>query len=112
MNHLDQHKLAEALREQAHRMVEDVSAFEREVEEFDFKEAIARVLGKEDWTDKVAAGIGRLRGMFHRHQEDTKLPDDLKTLIPDMKQVAVSYGEMIEGYKDFIREVWEAQIQK
>ena len=93
-------------------MVEDVSAFEREVEEFDFKEAIARVLGKEDWTDKVAAGIVRLRGMFHRHQEDTKLPDDLKTLIPDMKQVAVSYGEMIEGYKDFIREVWEAQIQK
>lgn len=109
---LDQHKLAEALREQANRMVEDVSTFEQEVEEFDFKDAIARILGKEDWTDKVAAGFGRLRGLLHRHQEDTALPEDLKTLIPDMKQVAVSYGEMIEGYKDFIREVWEAQIQK
>lgn len=93
-------------------MVEDVSTFEQEVEEFDFKEAIARILGKEDWTDKLSAGIGRLRGLFHRHHEETELPDDLKTLIPDMKQVAVLYGEMIEGYKDFIREVWEAQIQK
>lgn len=91
-------------------MVEDVSAFEQEVEEFDFKEAIARILGKEDWTDKVASGIGRLRSLFHRHHEDTKLPEDLQSLIPDMKQVAVAYGEMIEGYKDFIRDVWEAQI--
>jgi hypothetical protein len=109
---LDQHKLAEALREQAHSMVEDASAFEQGVEEFDFKEAIARILGKEDWTDKLAAWIGRLRGLFHRHQQDTELPEDLKALIPDMKKVAVLYGEMIEGYKDFIREVWEAQIQK
>ena len=91
-------------------MVEDVSTFEREVEEFDFKDAIARILGKEDWTDKLAAGIGRLRNMFHRRSEETELPEDLKSLIPDMKQVAVAYGEMIEGYKDFIREVWEAQV--
>jgi hypothetical protein len=93
-------------------MVEDVSAFEKEVEEFDFTDAIARILGKEDWTDKLAARIGKLRSIFHRHQEDTELPEDLKTLIPDMKQVAIAYGEMIGGYKDFIREVWEAQIQK
>ena len=109
---MDQNRLAEELRKQAQMMIEDVSVLEEEVEEFDFKEAFARILAKEDWTDKVVRGIGRVRGMFHRPQRDTQLPDEFRSLVPDMKQVAVAYAELTEGYKDFIRAVRDAQVQR
>lgn len=109
---MDQHKLAEELRRQAQQMVADVSTLEQEIEEFDFKLAFARILGKEDWTDKLAKGARRVRDAFHQPHKDTELSEDLKSLIPDMKAVAAAYEEMTRGYKEFIREVWEAQNQR
>ena len=77
-------------------------------EELDLKELFVRILGKEDWTDKLASGFRKIRSMIHRPRGDTELPEDLRLLIPDMKEVERAYVEMTSGYKDFIRDVWEA----
>lgn len=93
-------------------MVEDNPPLEPEVEEFEFKQVIERILGREDWTDKLVSGFGKLRSLIHRPQHDTPLPEDLRQLIPDMNEVEKAYVETTQGYKDFIKMVWEAQHQR
>jgi hypothetical protein len=77
-------------------------------EELDFKAVFARILEKEDWTDKLASGLGKILGKIHRSHNDTKLSEELRSLVPNMKEVEQAYVEMTSGYKDFIREVWKA----
>lgn len=77
-------------------------------EELDFKELFARILEKEDWTDKLASGMGRIRSMIHRPSRDTELPEELRALIPNMNEVMIAYVEMTSGYKDFIKDVSDA----
>ena len=93
-------------------MIEDDSALEKEAEEPDFQQVIERVLGREDWTDKLVSGIGRIRGFIHRPQRDTEIPEELRQLLPDMREVEKAYVETTRGYKDFIKMVWEAQHQR
>ena len=86
-------------------------------EELDLKKLFARILEKDDWTDKLASGYGKIRGKIRRPQRDTKLPKELRLLVPDMKEVEKAYVEMTIGYKDFIRDVVKAsrlrqEIQK
>jgi len=86
-------------------------------EELDLKKLFARILEKDDWTDKLASGYEKIRGKISRPQRDTKLPKELRLLVPDMKEVEKAYVEMISGYKDFIRDVVKAsrlrqEIQK
>jgi len=77
-------------------------------EELDLKKLFVRILEKDDWTDKLASGLGKIRGKIHRPQKDTKLPEELRLLVPDMKEVEKAYVEMTSGYKDFIRDVVKA----
>ncbi len=91
-----------------HHSIQCVS-LEQELEQLDFKDVFERILGKADWTDRLENGIGRIRHLFQWPQRNTELPEEFKSLIPDMKQVAAAYSEMTEGYKEFIREVLEAQ---
>ena len=86
-------------------------------EELDLKKLFARILEKEDWTDKLASGYGKIRGKIRRSQKDTKLSKELRLLVPDMRDVEKAYVEMTSGYKDFIRDVLKAsrlrqEIQK
>jgi len=86
-------------------------------EELDLKKLFARILEKEDWTDKLASGYGKIRGKIRRPQKDTKLSKELRLLAPDMKEVEKAYVEMTSGYKEFIRDVLKAsrlrqEIQK
>ena len=86
-------------------------------EELDLKKLFARILEKEDWTDKLASGYGKIRGKIRRPQKDTKLSKELRLLVPDMRDVEKAYVEMTSGYKDFIRDVLKAsrlrqEIQK
>jgi hypothetical protein len=81
-------------------------------EEPDLQSMFARLLWKEDWTDKVSNGFGRL---FHHSTEtidledDDQFPEELADLIPDMEEVKKAYGEMTNDYLDFIRVIWDAQ---
>jgi len=77
-------------------------------EELDLKKLFARILEKDDWTDKLASGYGKIRGKVRRPQRDTKLPKELRLLVPDMREVEKAYVEMTSGYKDFIRDVVKA----
>jgi len=77
-------------------------------EDLDLKAVFARILEKEDWTDKIASGLGRIRSKIHRHNGDTELSKDFRLLVPDMREVEKAYVELTSGYKDFIREVWRA----
>jgi len=86
-------------------------------EELDLKKLFVRILEKDDWADKLASGYGKIRGKIRRPQRDTKLPKELRLLVPDMKEVEKAYVEMTSGYKDFIRDVVKAsrlrqEIQK
>ena len=86
-------------------------------EELDLKKLFARILEKEDWTDKLASGYGKIRSKIRRPQKDTKLSKELRLLVPDMRDVEKAYVEMTSGYKDFIRDVLKAsrlrqEIQK
>lgn len=45
----------------------------------------------------------------HPRNRDTILSKELKSLIPDMKEVAKAYHEMTTGYKEFIQNVLEAK---
>jgi hypothetical protein len=47
-------------------------------EELDLKKLFARILEKEDWTDKLASGLGRIRSMIHRPHRDTRLSKELR----------------------------------
>jgi len=86
-------------------------------EEFDLKKLFVRILEKDDWTDRLASGYGKIRGKIRRPRRDTKLSKELLLLVPDMKEVEKAYIEMTSGYKDFIRDVVKAsrlrqEIQK
>src|SRR5213595_1007587 len=82
------HDVAEDVEKHAHRLAEDIFALEPDVtEEVDLKALFERILGKEDWTDKLAAQLGRFKGLFHRSQQETELPADLKQLIPNVGDV-------------------------
>ena len=68
------HDVAEDVEKHAHRLAEDIFALEPDVtEEVDLKALFERILGKEDWTDKLAAQLGRFKGLFHRSQKETEL---------------------------------------
>lgn len=101
-----------------------------------------RILDKQDWTDKLASGLCKIREKITQPSRNTKsaetlrtvndrphrdakppeqlrtknrrprwdpnLPKDLQSLVPDMREVAKAYAEMTNGYKDFIRDVVEA----
>jgi len=104
------HDVAEDVEKHAHRLAEDIFALEPDVtEEVDLKALFERILGKEDWTDKLAAQLGRFKALLHRPQKETELPEDLKQLIPDMRDVERAYVDITSGYKDFIKAVWVAQ---
>ena len=77
-------------------------------EELDLRKLFLRFLEKDDWTDKLVLGFGKIRGRIHRPQRDTKLSKELRLLVPDMKEVEKAYVEMTSGYKDFIRDVVKA----
>jgi len=68
-------------------------------EELDLRKLFLRFLEKDDWTDKLALGFGKIRGRIHRPQRDTKLSKELRLLVPDMKEVEKAYVEMTSGYK-------------
>jgi hypothetical protein len=88
-------------------MAQNMSTDEPEAtgEELDLKKLFARILEKDDWTDKLASGYGKIRGKIRRPQRDTELSKELRLLVPDMKEVEKAYVEMTSGYKDFIRDV-------
>jgi hypothetical protein len=105
--------VAEDVEKHAHKLAEDIFALEPDVsEEVDLKALFERILGKEDWTDKLAAHLGRIKGLFHRPQKETELPEDLKQLIPNMRDVESAYVDITSGYKDFIKAVWVAQHER
>jgi hypothetical protein len=78
-------------------------------QEYDFGELFVRILWERDWTDKLASILGKVRDRFHLRSTDTKLPEELRTLIPDMNEVKKIYDEMTSGYKQFIRTVLDAK---
>ena len=100
----------EEVQRQSRLMAQNMFTDEPEAigEELDLKELFARILEKEDWTDKLASGLGKVRGKVRRPQRETKLPKELRSLVPDMKEVEKAYVEMTSGYKDFIRDVVKA----
>ena len=66
--------VAEDVEKHAHKLAEDIFALEPDVaEEVDLKALFERILGKEDWTDKLAGQLGRFKGLFHRPQKETEL---------------------------------------
>ena len=111
-------------------------------EEINLQKLFVRILEKEDWTDKLASGLGKIRNKItrppirahfskgppvatnrpHRHAKplketraktsglyrDTNLPEELRILVPDMREVEKAYKEMTNGYKEFIRDVVKA----
>ncbi len=111
-------------------------------EQEDLQKLFVRILEREDWTDRLASGLGKIRNKIspptkkikvskapqvvinHRHADrkaseesrammnrshwDTNIPDELRLLIPDMREVEKAYVEMTTGYKEFIRDVLEA----
>lgn len=100
----------ESVQRQTIEVVQSIFADNPELakEELDFKELFARILEKEDWTDKLASGMGKIRSMIHRRRRDTEVPEELRALIPNMNDVMIAYVEMTSGYKDFIKDVSEA----
>ena len=79
-------------------------------QEFDFRELfLRRIWEEEDWTDKLVSAVEKVRSRFHLRREDTKLPEELRMLIPDMKQVEEAYFEMTNDYREFIKSIWEAR---
>ncbi len=107
------HDISEDVEKHAHKLAEDIFALEPDVaEEVDLRALFERILAKDDWTDKLAAHLGRIKGMLHRPQKETPLPDDLKQLIPDMSAVEQAYVDITSGYKDFIKAVWVAQHER
>src|SRR5437667_10854153 len=103
------HDVAEDVEKHAHKMAEDIFALEPDVtEEVDLKALFERILGKEDWTDKLGAQLGRFKALLHRPQNETELPEGVKQLIPNMSAVERAYVDIPSGYKDLINLVWVA----
>jgi hypothetical protein len=110
---LSWHDIAEDVEKHAHKLAEDIFALEPDVtEEVDLKALFERILAREDWTDKLAAQLGRFKGLFHRAEKETELPEELRQLIPNMKDVEHAYADITSGYKDFIKAVWVAQHER
>jgi hypothetical protein len=82
---------------------------ETKAEEFDYAGLFNRILSDKDWTDKLESVVVKIRNRFHIRNTDTKLSEELKALIPDMKEVAKAYDEMTNGYKAFIQTVLDAK---
>ena len=78
-------------------------------EAFDFGELFTRILWEKDWTDKLESVVVKVRNLFRIRNTDTKLSEELKALIPDMKEVAKAYDEMTTRYKEFIQTVLDAK---
>jgi hypothetical protein len=124
--------------EQARKKAQEIfdNPPDRTSEEYDFKKFFTKILNEPDWTDKLESAIGKVRNRFHlptpdRRPEkphphpptprrrgskkthppnkDTVLSKELKSLIPDMKEVAKAYHEMTTVYKEFIQNVLEAK---
>jgi len=138
------HDSAEELRRQIHQIARTVFTDEPETAglEADLKKLFVRILEKEDWTDKLASGLGKIRNKITRppirahsskgppaatnrpHRDakplketraktsgpywETNLPEELRILVPDMREVEKAYEEMTNGYKEFIRDVVKA----
>src|SRR5437016_12438786 len=95
------HDVAEDVEKHAHRLAEDTFALEPDVtEEVDLKALFERILGKEDWTDKLAAQLGKFKALFHRSQKETELPDAPKQLIPNMGYAERAYGRRPSADKE------------
>jgi hypothetical protein len=45
---------------------------------------------------------------MNRSHWDTNLPDELRLLVPDMREVEKAYVEMTNGFKEFIKDVLNA----
>src|SRR5260370_8736874 len=92
--------VAEDVEKHAHKLAEDIFALEPDVaEEVDLKALFERILGKEDWTDKLASHLGRIKVLLHRPQKETELPDDPKQLIPEMRDSERPYYVIASGSK-------------
>ena len=78
-------------------------------EEFDFGELFTRILWEKDWTDKLESILVKIRNRLHIRNTNTILSKELKALIPDMREVAKAYDEMITGYKEFIQTILDAK---
>ncbi len=78
-------------------------------EEFDFGQLFTRILWEKDWTDKLESVIVKIRNRLHIRNTNTILSKELKALIPDMREVAKAYDEMITGYKEFIQTILDAK---
>jgi hypothetical protein len=138
----------EEMQRQIHQMAQKIFTNEAEPigEEEDLQKLFVRILEREDWTDKLASGLGKIRNKIspstrrvkvpkqhrvvikHSHPDrkpsdehqtitngphwDTNLPDELRLLVPDMREVEKAYVEMTTGYKEFIRDVLRASRQR
>ncbi len=99
--------LSDSVREKALELFEQAEGATGD--NYDFQELFARILWERDWTDKLSSILGKVRNRFRLRNTDTKLSGELRTLIPDMKEVAKAYDEMTSGYKEFIRTVLKAK---
>ena len=129
------------MQRQIHQMAQKIFTDEPEPigEQEDLKKLFVRILEREDWTDRLAAALDKIRNkitppkkrvkvskeprfdvnhphtgrkpseerraMMNRSHWDTKLPAELRLLVPDMREVEKAYVEMTTGYKEFIRDV-------
>jgi len=78
-------------------------------EGYDFGELFVRILWERDWTDKLASILGKVRNRLQLRNTDTKLPEELRAIVPDMTEVKKAYDEVTSGYKQFIRTVLAAK---
>jgi hypothetical protein len=57
-------------------------------EEFNLQKLFVRILEKEDWTDKLASGLGKIRNKITRPRENTKSSKEARTGINRPHKVA------------------------
>lgn len=139
----NRHDSIEEVQRQIHLMAQNIFTDEPEPigGEVDLQRLFVRILDKEDWTDKLASGLCKIRKKISQPRRTTKsaetlrivsdrpnrdtkqreqsrtknrprwdpnLPKELQSLVPDMREVAKAYAEITNGYKDFIRDIVEA----
>jgi hypothetical protein len=133
---------------QIHQIAQKIFTDEPEPigEQEDLQKLFVRILEKNDWTDRLASGLGKIRNkigppakrrkvskeprvvishpqpdrklleernaMMNRSRWDPSLPDELRLLVPNMREVEKAYVEMTTGYKEFIRNVLEASRRR
>src|SRR5689334_6542529 len=49
-------------------------------EEVDLQKLFVRILEKQDWTDRLASGLGKIRNRITEPREDTKSSKKLRTV--------------------------------